>query len=982
MEFIGRTEELTRINEYLNDTKYNRQCTTMTVIAETGVGKSRLVQEFYNQLTKNDDWDPEFCNYWPDAFQTLATQLHVTPTMTTHEPKGPPKFLWFGLRWHDPRGRNPTSFSMLPLLLDQLETHAKIIQSFKERWRQALEKAASSAPDALRKAAVDNVAEMLLSNFIPGANLVIELVNILRDVLQDDETTYTVDDIQQQRMRRIQDELLNIFRKLCEGKNGIPIVIWLDDAQWMDSTSYAFLRKLQTTAVAAHWPIFIVATCWPEEWNQLASDHFLKRGQTLMLANPPLANLREYLTKEFPGLTEEQVTLIIYKSADNYLGLIENIGQLRSTPRFFVNQDFNNQLSDAGIRIIERWDGNRALRIAQRFSELDDATKDVLARASVVGQTFLQTVIHQFAHLRNIAHTDELLDGCIDPLVLINQLSPNSHIFRDRGYYFVAQQHFDDWLSADELNDLLAVLTDKVGKWVHGCFSESGEINERGPLSTLNYVEQQFILQYALQMQSTNHALWLRGVALCIETAAQANDWEYVKTITQHLTQHDWRNHDYHILDVHTCEHLIMYAEASGNLDIANRIADELVAHHRALVAQSPTPQNLHDLTLALNNQGNGYIEQDQHEQAIVVFEEDAQLQRQLFAQTNDPKYKRELSVVLNKLGNSHARMENNGLARAAFQESIVIMEELTAQDDDILLQRDLSFALLDMAQTLLMSRQPQQSSALFERAIHIRERVVQADPSLDHQLEYAYARHKRSFFTQDYQQQQQIYQDVIETHKQVVQQRGTISDIRKYLDTLLDYGHMHQTNNALDKAIMVFTEAGNQSRLVLNRRGILGDIRRHRDIMFQLAQTKETHAQLQQSTDAESAFLESLQTSMQIIDKSAEDKLAHVRALCGSYYHFDFINDDSKTEYLVQAMNIINDVLNMTISDDVQLNLVSTWYTTAEVVSLKYTQDAITFLSPALIYMRQHKIHSRSDDGRQIYESCEALLAELNKPQ
>ena len=40
------------------------------VVAESGIGKSRLVQALYQQLTIDPAWDPPEVNYWPDAFQT------------------------------------------------------------------------------------------------------------------------------------------------------------------------------------------------------------------------------------------------------------------------------------------------------------------------------------------------------------------------------------------------------------------------------------------------------------------------------------------------------------------------------------------------------------------------------------------------------------------------------------------------------------------------------------------------------------------------------------------------------------------------------------------------------------------------------------------------------------------------------------------------------------------------------------------------
>ena len=47
------------------------------VIAESGIGKSRLVQALYQQLTIDPAWDPPEVNYWPDAFNDHGVQLSM-----------------------------------------------------------------------------------------------------------------------------------------------------------------------------------------------------------------------------------------------------------------------------------------------------------------------------------------------------------------------------------------------------------------------------------------------------------------------------------------------------------------------------------------------------------------------------------------------------------------------------------------------------------------------------------------------------------------------------------------------------------------------------------------------------------------------------------------------------------------------------------------------------------------------------------------
>ena len=68
------------------------------VVAESGIGKSRIVQELYIRLTNDPQWDPPEVDYWPEAFGDGGVNLRAVPDMKGHVPKGPPRFAWLGAR--------------------------------------------------------------------------------------------------------------------------------------------------------------------------------------------------------------------------------------------------------------------------------------------------------------------------------------------------------------------------------------------------------------------------------------------------------------------------------------------------------------------------------------------------------------------------------------------------------------------------------------------------------------------------------------------------------------------------------------------------------------------------------------------------------------------------------------------------------------------------------------------------------------------
>jgi hypothetical protein len=58
------------------------------VVAESGIGKSRLVQALYQQLTIDSAWDPPEVNYWPDTFNDQGVQLRVVSGAIAHDHQG------------------------------------------------------------------------------------------------------------------------------------------------------------------------------------------------------------------------------------------------------------------------------------------------------------------------------------------------------------------------------------------------------------------------------------------------------------------------------------------------------------------------------------------------------------------------------------------------------------------------------------------------------------------------------------------------------------------------------------------------------------------------------------------------------------------------------------------------------------------------------------------------------------------------------
>ena len=112
-QFVGREEELARLQDAwrkvapTDDSPPEPQC--VVLLAESGLGKTRLVQEFYRWLSREQDpkSDQHPQGYWPDAIQGDSESLSVNPSLPEDQSGlAPIPWLWWGLRFPDPKQHN------------------------------------------------------------------------------------------------------------------------------------------------------------------------------------------------------------------------------------------------------------------------------------------------------------------------------------------------------------------------------------------------------------------------------------------------------------------------------------------------------------------------------------------------------------------------------------------------------------------------------------------------------------------------------------------------------------------------------------------------------------------------------------------------------------------------------------------------------------------------------------------------------------
>ena len=424
------------------------------IIAESGLGKSRLVQALYQQLTTDPQWDPPEINYWPDAFDSLHNQLRVNPDLKNYKPQGPPRFLWLGMRWQPPGERNfEERTCALPEARHALQAHVETAKSMMGHWKSFLSRSSWSIARKVGEELMDSA----LDELIPFKSLVMKGLETAQEMARDYQMTgLTVHDRAEKHVADAAEELQNQLREVLSGNSALPTVVWLDDAQWIDPLTLRFLRSLWDEASLKKWPLLVVITHWEREWRELADGQNRKENSLLryceipgfasLVLNPiPDQPLQKYLGCHLPGLTASQRKQLLEKAGGNFLSMVENVGFLLRTSGNFKEKDSTRPLSPAGEKTVSRWESNRAKRVEQRFHDLEEEVRRLLGWSSRMGIRFLQEVVDELAHRQgDELDTKRLLGSCIDPLAILAEVNPHLREFRDRAFHKVASQYFVD----------------------------------------------------------------------------------------------------------------------------------------------------------------------------------------------------------------------------------------------------------------------------------------------------------------------------------------------------------------------------------------------------------------------------------------------------------------------------------------------------------------------------------------------------------
>jgi len=193
------------------------------------------------------------------------------------------------------------------------------------------------------------------------------------------------------RMLHIFEALKHLFITISLEK---PVIIAIDDLQWMDKTSREFLDYFVESI--AHHPILVVLLYRPEYVHTWTSrTHYKWIGLGHLTKESSIELISALL--EDVSVNSDVENLILRKSAGNPLFIEELTYALLES---HIIEPKNNEFVLVGtLEDIEMPDTIYGI-IASRIDRLDDMTKFILQTASVIGETFDYRILQAIADTR------------------------------------------------------------------------------------------------------------------------------------------------------------------------------------------------------------------------------------------------------------------------------------------------------------------------------------------------------------------------------------------------------------------------------------------------------------------------------------------------------------------------------------------------------------------------------------------------------
>jgi len=395
--------------------------TLITLVAAPGGGKTRIIQEFYRELTARQPappyWPASLLDESPDRGLGLAELTASRKTVRHRAPFTPPAGASIPWVWLAPAAGRLSDGSPAPAfdgLLSQFTPHVSAIMRRLE---------AAGTLDPARAEAIKMAVADLVTGAVPSGQRPEQLAGLMRWLLPPDRPD--------------------------GADSGVPTIVILDDAHELDEITVGFVKEL----LAAELPVLIIATTWPEELTPSSGRalspfceylDLAEAGGSTRIGQEWLDKLGEddlvgYITDQFPATDQRVAASLVARADRNPYALRLLLNTLR------VSDSVRGDAITLEPEEIANLNGRLETLLADHWAALPTGARQVLVAAALLGQSFLDEVLE--AGLRRLRPqggiADALASSWIRPLGGPDRILE----FAERVRYDIAKAAVPDFLS-------------------------------------------------------------------------------------------------------------------------------------------------------------------------------------------------------------------------------------------------------------------------------------------------------------------------------------------------------------------------------------------------------------------------------------------------------------------------------------------------------------------------------------------------------
>jgi tetratricopeptide (TPR) repeat protein len=735
-EFIGREHELSWLKVAWTQARRGRP-QLCVLRGESGFGKTRIVQAFYSWLSGSQD--PQ--GYWPDVLLKEDKNLQLNPPPSSFGAAVTLPWLWWGVRWSNPDIYNRGELSTCALIdgLNHLEPHREALSARREAFKRGgkvMVELASVAGELLSFGVLGSV-----KSFADLSLLWREERHIReREKLSVEERQTTA---LQAQVDGLYEFLRNVVEPSAVNPGGLPLLLILDDAHWIDARSLQLVDRLLVGADRKGWPLMVIVTHWERDWNLQEQDStrrsfpalYARLTKDLLQGEHSLSvglrdidrldGLERLLLKGLPGLTTQQVAFLSDRADGNPLLMNEIILCLRDEPAYFEQERIDRPLSADGLAALSQ--KSFALHHLQedRFRKLDEALKKILSYAGYQGMRFLRQLVLDVAQILDASHTSEddadRLSRAVQPYAILAADSTVIYEFRHRVFHDLARERITRLPQLGR--SLSKALLQVAGAWL-----------ERDQIESLTPAEREsFYVLMLEQLESTDATvphLRLRLIAglfrLYHETGYVAKALEWSDRLASELPA-DGRIAT-EVLSLPD-QHDIIYLW----LDLVRNRPSEILARglfetcHAKLEQSASDADRLGDLAAAEVCLGDVMLACDKPEHAQELFEKSLVISERLLTEFGVTVERlRYVAVSQNRVGDVLRRADQPERALELYRKALASYERISAEFGETAGRlRDVAVSQLRIGDVLWRADRPEEARAFHEKSLAIRERIL-----------------------------------------------------------------------------------------------------------------------------------------------------------------------------------------------------------------------------------------------------------------